>query len=447
MKNRLSDIFFNIFVFMLALIPFVWLILAMLNIYILNFSFRKGFIGLSFVLLFIFLCILIMRYFGLIYFSYLNYTFHASDPHKENKEFPLVSILLPAYNEGKNIEESIKSLLSLDYPKKEIIVVNDGSLDDTMEKAKKYEGLYPNSRVKVIFQENQGKAKALNNGLKNSTGEFILCIDGDSIVEKNAINKAITHFREEKVGAVAGNVKIININNTLTRLQSLEYIEGLNMVKQSQGFFKVVNIVPGPFGLFRRTAMESVGGYDNDTFAEDCDITIKLLDADWKIVYEPEAISWTEAPENMRNLFVQRYRWGRGILQVLKKHKRSFLGIKRRGSRLNVATIWYMFFEAIIWPIMNVFAQVFFLYVALTSGMLSSLLFWWIQLTLLDMTAALHCVLIEKERLSYVLYSIPYRLYFILTIDVVKLLATLEEVLGAKMAWGRVERKGRLTKT
>ncbi len=399
-------------------------------------------------MLFIFLCILIVRYFGLIYFSYLHYTFHDSDhirdSDKKEKDFPLVSILLPVYNEGKNIEESIKSLLSVDYPKKEVLVINDGSTDDSLARAKKYEGLYSNTRVRVITQVNQGKASALNNGIKSSTGAYILCIDGDSVIEKSAIRKAMPHFEDETVGAVAGNVKIVNVNNLLTRLQSLEYMEGLNMVKQSQAFFKAVNIVPGPFGLFRRKAIEGIGGYDKDTFAEDCDVTIKLLEVGWKIVYEPGAISWTEAPENFRSLFIQRYRWGRGILQVLKKHKRALIGIK--GSRVNVFTIWYMFFEAILWPIMNVFAQVFFVYVAATSGMLNSLLFWWIQLTLLDMTAALHCVLIEKERLSYVLYSVPYRLFFILIIDVVKLLATIEEVLGIEMEWGRVERKGRAKK-
>lgn len=447
MKNRLSNILFNLIVLLLAVIPFSWLILAMLDVYLWEISFRKGFIGLSFIMLFIFLCILILRYFGLMYFSYLNFTFHYADQEKEKKEDSLVSIIIPAYNEGRNIEESIKSLLALDYPKKEIVVVNDGSTDDTLQRSAKYEGFYPAARVRVISQPNQGKAKALNNGIKNSTGEYILCIDGDSLIEKYAVKKALRHFHDERVGAVAGNVKIVNISNFLTRLQSLEYMEGLNMVKQSQGFFKVVNIVPGPFGLFRRTAIESVGGYDSDTFAEDCDITIKILSAGWKIDYESESVSWTEAPENMRSLFIQRYRWGRGILQVLKKHKRSLVGIKGKGSRLNVVTIWYMFFEAIIWPIMNVFAQIFFVYVAVTSGMLNSLLFWWIQLTLLDMTAALHCVLIEKERLSYVLYAIPYRFFFILTIDVVKLLATLEEVLGVKMDWGRIERKGRLKKS
>ncbi|MEI7904423.1 MAG: glycosyltransferase [Candidatus Firestonebacteria bacterium] len=445
-KNIIADIILNTFVLLLAVIPFAWLILAMLNVYLLKFSFRKGFVALSFISLFIFLCILIIRYFGLIYFSYLNFTFHDADKSKkEPVEYPLVSILLPAYNEGKNIEESIKSLIALDYPFKEIVIINDGSKDDSLARAKKYEGIYSNATVKVLSQTNQGKAKALNNGIKNSTGAFILCMDGDSIIDKNAIKMAIPHFRDPKIGAVAGNIKIINIGNTLTRLQSLEYMEGLNMVKHSQGFFKAVNIVPGPFGLFRRTAMDSAGGYDSDTFAEDCDLTIKLLSEGWEVVYEPESLSWTEAPETMNALFVQRYRWSRGILQVLKKHRQNLW--RTKGTRVNTLTIWYMFFEAIIWPIMNVFAQVFFVYVAVTYGMLSSLLFWWIQLTLLDMTAALHCVLIEKERLNYVLYAIPYRLYFILVIDVVKLLATLEEVLGVKMEWGRVERKGRLKST
>jgi len=440
LKIKIGDMILRTLLILFGLLFVLWVTFASLNIYYYDFSFRKAFISFSFFVLLIFLVILVIRYIALIYFSYLNYTFRYSE--KDADSYPMVSIIVPVHNEGKNLEETIKSLVGLEYPQVEVIIVDDGSTDNTLEIAKSHEGQFGSSVIKVMAQVNQGKATALNNGLKVSSGEFVLTIDGDSLVDKFSVKRAIHNFRDEKVGAVAGNVRVINRKTFLAKLQALEYIEGLNMVKRSQTFFKAVNIVPGPFGVFRRKAIEQVGGYDHDTFAEDCDLTVKLLAAGWKVDYEPEAIAWTEAPENINSLLVQRYRWSRGILQVLLKHRHSMFNF--RANRTNVFTIWYMFFEAIIWPGMNIFAQIFFVYVALSYNMFNSLLFWWIQLTLLDMTAALHCVLLEKERLSYVLYAVPYRVFFIQIIDVTKLLATVEELMGVKMEWGKIERKGRL---
>ena len=131
------------------------------------------------------------------------------------------------------------------------------------------------------------------------------------------------HFADPRVGAVAGNVKVVNRDNAWTRLQALEYIEGLNMPRRAQGFLRVVNIIPGPIGIFRRDVLVSVGGYDTDTFAEDADVTLKILTRGWHIAYEERAIAWTEAPESAQQLITQRYRWTRGILQALRKRASS----------------------------------------------------------------------------------------------------------------------------
>jgi poly-beta-1,6 N-acetyl-D-glucosamine synthase len=418
----------------------IWSVLACLNVYYLDFSFQDYYVKMSFAVLLAFLCVLVARYLVLIYFSYLNFIFPSSE--KKLGETPLVSIIVPAHNEEKGIEASIKSLLELTYPYKEIIIVDDGSTDDTLAISKKYDGIYQHSEVKVISQVNKGKAAALNTGIANSGGKYIVCVDADSILEPDVIEKMIPHFEDAKVGAVAGNIKVINTGPLLTKLQSLEYIEGLNMVRRSQGFFKAVNIIPGPLGIFRRSALEGVGGYDSDTFAEDCDLTIKLLARGWGVDYEPEAIAWTEAPEKIMQLLVQRYRWARGILQSLRKHRKYMFGYGDR--KLNTFTLWYMSFEALVWPSANIFAQFFFIFIAFTSGMIHIIIFWWIQLTLLDMIAALHCVLLEKESLVYVPYAIIYRFFFILIIDVCKVLATIEEMLGVEMVWGHIERMGRI---
>jgi biofilm PGA synthesis N-glycosyltransferase PgaC len=399
----------------------------------------SSFVRVAMWLLFGFLVLLILRYLGLLWFSYLN---HLERDDGEAMELPLVTILVPAYNEGAVIQGSIRSLLELDYPRYEILVIDDGSKDDTFLKASAYAGDYGKAVVRVIRKPNGGKARALNTGIENATGGFILCMDGDSALHPQTLRKAIRHFREPQIGAVAGSVKVVNRTNLLSCLQALEYIEGLNMVRAAQGFFRLVNIIPGPIGVFRREAVEGVGGYDHDTFAEDCDLTLKLLIAGWQVQYEPGAIAYTEAPEKLLDLLKQRYRWTRGILQAIRKHRLSLVD-PRRGFGVTF-TLWYMIFEGILWPTMNVFGNLMFIFVAARYGTALPLVLWWAQLTILDLAAALYCVVVEEERLNLVPYALFYRAFFALTIDVAKLFATLEETLRLRMDWGKLDRIGRI---
>jgi cellulose synthase/poly-beta-1,6-N-acetylglucosamine synthase-like glycosyltransferase len=389
--------------------------------------------------LFVFLVLLILRYVGLLWFSYLN---HLERDDGESSELPLVTILVPAYNEGAVIQGSIRSLLELDYPRYEILVIDDGSKDDTFQKASAYAGEYGKAVVRVLRKANGGKARALNTGISNAAGTFILCMDGDSALHPLTLRRALRHFASPHIGAVAGSVKVVNRTNLLSCLQALEYVEGLNMVRAAQGFFRLVNIIPGPIGVFRRTALERVGGYDHDTFAEDCDLTLKLLMDGWQVQYEPGAIAYTEAPEKMLDLLKQRYRWTRGILQAISKHKRRL--VDPRGGFGVSFTLWYMIFEGILWPSMNVFAHVLFVFVAARYGTALPLVLWWAQLTVLDLAAALYCVVVEEERLSLVPYALFYRAFFALTIDVAKLFATLEELFKLRMDWGKLDRIGRI---
>jgi poly-beta-1,6 N-acetyl-D-glucosamine synthase len=398
-----------------------------------------GFVRASMIGLLVFLALLIVRYFALLWFSYLNYLDRG---HDELSAPPLVSVLVPAYNEGAVIEASIRSLLRLDYPCYEIVVVDDGSTDDTYARAMAYAGRHGPVEVRVIHKPNGGKAQALNTGIAAARGLLVVCMDGDSALAPQTLRRAARHFAEPHVGAVAGNVKVANRGTLLSALQALEYIEGLNLVRNAQAFFRVVNIVPGPIGMFRRDALLEIGGYASDTFAEDCDLTLRLLARGWQISYEPEAIAYTEAPERQRDLLKQRYRWTRGILQALRKHKRLLVDPRR--SLSTTLSLWYMIFEGILWPVVNVFAHALFVAVALMHGTTVPLVIWWAQLTVLDLAAALYCVLMERERIVLVLYATLYRAFFALTIDVAKLLATFEELLNLRMEWGKLERLGRI---
>ncbi|HEV7920856.1 MAG TPA: glycosyltransferase [Thermoanaerobaculia bacterium] len=398
------------------------------------------FVSLLVITLASFLLLLILRHFLLIWFSYLHQRELAYEEVLDR--YPFVSIIVPAFNEAEVIQASLASLLELRYPYYEIIAVDDGSSDGTYEKMREFEGNHYGVRVQVFRKENSGKADTLNYGIRRSRAPIVVCMDSDSRLTPDALRYAVRHFHDPNVGAVAGNVKVINRHNIWTKLQALEYIEGLNIVRKAQAFFRTVNVIPGPIGIFRRSAVEASGGYSSDTFAEDFDMTVKILAEGWRINYEPKAVAFTEAPEELLDIIKQRYRWSRGILQALRKQKH--LLTRSSGTVTTPMSLWYMIFEGLIWPAMNIFANLFFVWIALLYGMTKLLVLWWLLLTVLDLLVAIHAILMEKEQLSLAPYAVFYRFFYILIIDVTKVFATLEELIGLDMSWGKLARKGRI---
>jgi len=387
-----------------------------------------------------FLLLLILRHFILIWFSYLHQ--RELSQGEPPDVYPFVSIIVPAFNEAEVIQSSLSSLLELRYPYYEIIAVDDGSTDGTFERMREFEGNHYGVKVSVFRKENSGKADTLNYGIRRSKAPIVVCMDSDSRLTPDALRYAVRPFADPHVGAVAGNVKVINRHNIWTKLQALEYIEGLNIVRKAQAFWRSVNVIPGPIGIFRRTAIEATGGYDSDTFAEDFDMTVKILSAGWKINYEPKAVAFTEAPEVLLDIIKQRYRWSRGILQALRKQKH--LLASTGGNITTPLSLWYMIFEGLVWPAMNIFSNLFFVWIALIYGMTKLLVMWWILLTILDLLIAIHAILMEREDIGLAIYAVFYRSFYILIIDVTKLFATLEELVGLDMSWGKLARKGRI---
>jgi cellulose synthase/poly-beta-1,6-N-acetylglucosamine synthase-like glycosyltransferase len=387
-----------------------------------------------------FLGAVLLRYLLLLWFSFLS---HLDTLHEELPPYePFVSIMAPGYNEEKVIDEAVASLVALDYPAYEVVIIDDGSTDGTYARARAWAARPGRVPVRALTKPNGGKATALNHGIRHAKGEFVLCIDTDSVLSPDTLRVTARHFADPTVGAVAGNVKVVNRRNLITWLQALEYVEGLNMLRRAQAFFHLVNIVPGPLGLFRRRAVLEVGGYPHDTFAEDADLTLLLLEHGWKLRYEPRATSHTEAPEELIPLLKQRYRWTRGLLQAMRKRSHMLLG---RGVSLQMRlTLFYMIFEGVLWPAANIMANLFLLGVALTFGFSRLLVLWWLQLTLLDVVAALFCIAMEDEDPRLLLVAPFYRIFYVLLIDVCKLLATIEDVFGLEMTWGKLERVGRL---
>lgn len=235
---------------------------------------------------------------------------------------PSVSVLLVGYNEEENIGAAIESLLEFGYPNLEIIVIDDGSLDDMYNAAKPYadEGtikLYRNSGA----SGRSGRPAASNIALEVSSGDFILSVDADTSFDRDALFHMIGPFYDPMVGAVAGNLKARNSQkNYLTRLQALEYLQAITLWKTWLGLFGTNLQASGAFGAFRREAIENVAAWDSE-LAEDADISLKVKRSGWRIVFAQRAIAMTNVPEQLRVLMTQRYRWDRGLLRTyFRKH-------------------------------------------------------------------------------------------------------------------------------
>lgn len=394
----------------------------------------------SIVSLVMFLCMLLFRYFALLNLAYINMAKYTAQDDDDNDFLPMVTVIAPVYNEGVLLEATLDALVQLDYPLYEVLLINDGSKDNTLEIGMKYVGHYPNCELRIVDKPNGGKSTALNAGIQVAQSDFVLNVDGDAVLSPDTLTKAVRHMKDPRVGAVAGNVKVSNRDNMWTTLQALEYVEGLNMARSAQASVKLVNIIPGPLGLFRKQAIIDGNWYATDTFAEDCDLTLKIIREGWRADYEPEAISYTEAPNKLIDLLKQRYRWTRGIIQAVRKHSDLFWNptINFGGT----IVMWMMAFESLIWPIMNIFGNLYFIAIAVFFDLSYYLVYWWLSLTILDMIAAFYCVAVEKEEVRLIFYSVFYRLFFILIIDVCKALATVEEFLGLGMNWGKLDRVG-----
>jgi len=265
---------------------------------------------------------------------------------------PPVSVVIAAYNEAKVIARTVRTVLESDYPEVEVIVVDDGSTDDTFGVVSAEFG--GDSRVLALRKENGGKASALNFGLTHAKGEVIVALDADTLFAKETVRRLARHFADPEVGAVSGNVRVGNANNILTKWQALEYITSQNFDRRAYDLLNCITVVPGAVGAWRRQAIRDVGGYTSDTLAEDMDLTWKIRRAGWRILNDSSALAFTEAPESLRNLARQRYRWAFGTLQNLWKHRAA---LARHGAFGLVAlpSLWmYQILFPAISPIMDV---------------------------------------------------------------------------------------------
>ena len=208
-------------------------------------------------------------------------------------------MLVPAFNEEKVIERTVRSVLESDYKNLRVIVIDDGSTDATLEVTRAaFAKEIAAGRVTVLTKANSGKADALDFGLEEVTEELFVGIDADTIIAPDAISRLVPHFSNPKVGAIAGNAKVGNRVNLWTRWQALEYITSQNFERRALNTLNSVSVVPGAIGAWRTAAVREVGGYHHDTVAEDADLTMALLQAGYWVNYEDRALAYTEAPDD-----------------------------------------------------------------------------------------------------------------------------------------------------
>ena len=347
---------------------------------------------------------------------------------------PFVSVIVPAYNEEKVIESTIKSLMDLSYPKKEIIIVDDGSKDRTLEIAR----LFQNS-ITVLHKENGGKASALNFGVEHARGEIVVIVDADTILEKNALVSLVNGFTTNKnLGAVGGNIKIRNRSNLLTWCQSLEYIAGINIVRRAFDIFGTINMIPGALGAFKKSELLKVNGFNDDTLAEDFDATIKLIKNGITAQANNNAIAYTEAPQTLGDLCIQRKRWYRGNLQVFVKHFDVLLDPK---SSLYNLIFPFMLLSMLVLPSIGMVVVGASIFAILSGEGLFVLTIFTLFIILQHLQTAL-AVRLDGEDPKVIAYSFFAVVGYKQIVDFLLIKATFEEFLKRKAVWAGVKRIG-----
>ena len=348
------------------------------------------------------------------------------------------SVIVPAHNEEVNIVRTVQSLLAGTIRELEVIVVDDGSSDATAARVR--EAFAGESRVRLVEKTNGGKASALNAGFAVASGPFVVCIDADTLLRPNAIERLLAMFDEEEtVAAVAGNAKVGNEVNILTKWQAIEYITSQNFDRRAFDLLNAIAVVPGAIGAFRKSAVMEVGGFTSDTLAEDCDITLKLLKAGGIIRYCPDAIALTEAPETVAGFLKQRFRWSFGIMQSVWKH-RSSLFSKTTPNVGFVALPNILFFQIAL-PLLSPLADLFMLF-AILNGNASEVFWYYLVFLLVDVVGAWIAFRFEGERVTRLWYLLPQRFIYRQLMYWVLVKALLRAVQGELTQWGVLKRTG-----
>ncbi|MEO3807435.1 bifunctional polysaccharide deacetylase/glycosyltransferase family 2 protein [Sphaerisporangium sp. B11E5] len=347
---------------------------------------------------------------------------------------PPVSVIVPAYNEAAGIEATIRSLVTTDYAGVvEVIVVDDGSADGTAAIA----GGLGLPGVRVIRRPNGGKPAALNTGILHASHDILIMVDGDTVFEPATIGHLVRPLADPQVGAVSGNTKVGNRRGMIGRWQHIEYVIGFNLDRRAFDLLGCMPTVPGAIGAFRRSALASVSGLSLDTLAEDTDLTMAMCRAGWRIVYEENALAWTEAPTSLRQLWRQRYRWCYGTLQAMWKHRHAIVEQGTFGRRC----LGYLTLFQVVLPLVAPVVDIMAIYSLAVDDPLPVVAVW-AGFVLVQAFTGWYALRLDRERAS-VLWVLPLQQFVyrqLMYLVVIQSVAT--AVLGVRLRWQTIRREG-----
>ena len=364
---------------------------------------------------------------------------------------PVVSVLIPCFNEEKVIAASVRRILSSSWKNLEVIVLDDGSTDHTSEEVRTHFADEP--RVRLFTFENGGKARALNRGLVYATGEVVVALDADTLFPEATIGRLVRWFADPTIGAVAGNALVGNRLNLITRWQALEYVTAQNLERRALAALGAVTVVPGAVGAWRRAALDALGGYPDDTLAEDQDMTIAVQRAGWKVAFDPQARAWTEAPDTVAGLLKQRFRWSFGTLQVIWKHRKALFNRKHPVlGFVALPQIWLFQIVlaaaaplvdlAVVAALITAVVGHFFHPVEWNNDDLIRSLLYWAVFIFVDISAGALGMALERQAPWKELIWIPVQRFgYRQLMYYVVLKSLLAAVRGSLVGWGKLERR------
>jgi cellulose synthase/poly-beta-1,6-N-acetylglucosamine synthase-like glycosyltransferase/peptidoglycan/xylan/chitin deacetylase (PgdA/CDA1 family) len=351
---------------------------------------------------------------------------------------PKTTIVVPAYNESAVLASGVRSLTRSSYKNTEIIIVDDGSTDNTWGIAQRLTKKYSN--VTALHQPNGGKAQAINNAIRHAKGSIIIGVDADTIFSPQTVTNLVRHFKDPKVGAVAGVVKVGNIKGILTLWQALEYTLSISIERNAHALLGSIMIVPGACGAWRKSAIVQAGGLSRSTLAEDCDLTLKIQRLrKYKILQDNHAISYTEAPLKVKSLVKQRFRWTFGNIQALWKHRRMMMNEHYRilGMFIMPYAVVSIIIPLLFWPLLTIVA----VQNILSGNYIVILAYFVVTLTLQFIVAAIGLRLGHAP--IYYLAAVPFARFIYGPIRIYVLYKTVVIALrGSSVSWNKLARTG-----
>ncbi len=356
---------------------------------------------------------------------------------RQREEWPRcvepVTVLVPAYNEGKVVARTVEAILHSTHPDVRVLVIDDGSTDDTADVALAFAARDP--RVQLLRKPNGGKADALNVGFAAAQTDLVVVIDADTIILPSTIANLVAPFVDPSIHAVCGNVQVGNVVNFLTAIQDVEYVTCQNYDRRAFDALNCIGVVPGATGAWRRHVVVDAGGYSHDTLTEDADLTIAVLRNGGRIVYAPDAKSVTEVPSTFRTLYRQRFRWAYGTFQTLWKHRSAF----GRGTLGWIGMPNHMIFQ-VLFPMLAPIGDIVLLY-SIATGQWSAVASGYLMFIGMDLLGSGIALKLDKRPLAGLWTVFVQRFCHRQFMYYVTFAAAIACLRGRRHGWNKLERQ------